>query len=219
MAGQKRLIVVGIVGGSRERDTGKLLESILVLSGYRICHSPQDNLLLFFKEGNDFVLLVNLRMNQIASVLDLGIEFDIIVHTFLEPVDYKNTNLKHILRNAKYILINSDEEKWTVLMEGIDKSIVITYGFNNKATVNLSSYNIHDIIEANICLQRKINAINHNIVEPFELPIKINSRRKADVYTVMAAMLCGLVIGIDIFAIKSHMLFNKKSREEIIIQK
>lgn len=216
MTKDKRLIIVGIVEDSKERPTGKLMESILVLSGYEICHNPQESFLLFFKEDNDFILLVNLEIITIASIADLGIEFDIIIHTFLKPRDYENIDLKYILRNSKYILINSDEENWTFLMEDIDKSIVITYGFNHKATINLSSYNIHEITEANICLQRKIHAINNNIIEPFELPIKINTRDKLDVYLILAVILCGLVIGIDVFSIKSYMFFSKINDGKVI---
>lgn len=219
MTKEKRLILVGILEGSGECNTSKLLESILLVSGYEVCFKPKDNFLLFYKEDSDYILLINIKAGKFSSFADIGMKFDIIIHTYLKPVDYENIRLKHILGDSKYILVNSDEENWDLLIKDVNQPIVITYGFNNKATITLSSYNIHDKIESNIYLQRKIQTINNKLIEPFELPIKTNTKDKLDIYLIIAAILFGLVLELNDFSMDSQIYFEKTEDEKVIIQK
>lgn len=219
MTKEQRLILVGILEESKERTTSQLLESILLLSGYEVCYKSQESFSLFFQQGRDFIFLMNIEADNISAIKEIGIKFDIIIHTFLEVEACVSHSFNHVLESSKYIIINSDEKNWSDLLKDIIKPIVITYGLNNKASVNLSSYNIHDITEANIYLQRKIQTIHNNLVEPFELSIRINTKDKLDIYLIIAVILCSLVIENDIFSMESIVNFGKMENGEIVIKK
>lgn len=77
-------------------------------------------------------------------------------------------DLKEILKNTKYFIVNSD----IINMEQIQNMnlTVITYGFGSKCTVTASSMQEDNII---FCLQRGIENTNNTKIEPQELKIKI----------------------------------------------
>ena len=60
--------------------------------------------------------------------------------------------LRKILSNAKYIILNSDIELDINILNDLNL-VVITYGFNNKSTFSVSSITENSMI---ICLQRII---------------------------------------------------------------
>lgn len=88
----------------------------------------------------------------------------IVIDTTLKQVEY----LKSLLSNTKYVILNAD----IVLEENIFKNlnlIVVTYGFQNKATFTVSSVSEGNII---ICLQRIIKSIGGAKFEPQEFEVK-----------------------------------------------
>ena len=140
--------------------------------------------------------------------MDLGLEFDIIIHTSLNNGIYEKDKLKELVSRSQYIIINSDEDEWIHLLNDNITTIVITYGFNNKASINLSSIDKQDIIEINICVQREIQTINGTIVEPFELPIKIDTKEKVNIYSILSIIACGLVMDKDLGNINISLIYN-----------
>lgn len=207
MAGEARLIIVGVLERETTRVTFELMKDIFIALGYRTIYGTNENFICLLVKDNSYFLLMDLGPGKVSSITNLEIKYNIIIHTFLEPEDYNNKELKCILRESEYLLINSDEKEWPLLIEGIDKPIVLTYGFNNKATVNLSSYNINEALEANVCLQRKVCAINGKLIEPFELAIKMKGKNKPDIYSVIAGISCALVMGTDISSLKTFPSF------------
>lgn len=204
---QQLMTVIGVVEDSKDRITFKVLKEILVRANYEIYYeNKKESMAVLFKE-NVNITVIDINPKIIKSIEDIGIDFNILVHTFLNPNDYKNKSLKKIFRNSNHIIMNCDEDDWTSLLDNNIESIVITYGFNNKATINPSSYNIHDLIETNICLQREIHTINDFIIEPFELPIKIDSTEKLHIYSALAIISCSLLLGIDMFSINNFITF------------
>lgn len=179
------------------------------MSNYTTYYENEFESMAVFNKENNNVMIVDIKSNLISPIQDIGFDFNILIHTFLSHDEYENQRLHKLFSKPEYIIINSDEEKWTYLLSDNIKPVVITYGFNNKATINPSSYDIHDLIEVNICFQREIKRINGIIIEPFELPIKIYSKEKLDIYSVIATITCGLLIGVDKFPIDSFMDFNK----------
>ena len=210
---QQQMIIIGIVEDSKERITFKVLKEILIMTDYKIYYENKNESMAVLIKGNSNITIIDINPKIIKSIEDIGIDFNILVHTFLNPKDYKNKSLKNIFRNSKHIIANCDENNWTSLLDNNIESIVITYGFNNKATINPSSYNIHDLIEANISLQREIHTINNDIIEPFELPIRIDSGNKLDIYPVLSVIACGLLLGIDIFSINPFIILSKNNRQ------
>lgn len=207
---QQQIVVIGVVEDSKDRITFKSLKEILIMGNYKIYYENKNESMAVLIKENINLTIIDINPKIINSIEAIGIDFNILVHTFLNQKDYKNKKLKKIFKNSKHIIANCDEDNWTSLLDNNIESIVITYGFNNKATINPSSYNIHDLIETNICLQREINTINGDVVEPFELPIKIDSREILHIYSVLAIISCSLLLGIDMVAINPLMFFSKK---------
>jgi UDP-N-acetylmuramyl pentapeptide synthase len=201
------MIVIGVVENLRERNTFKLLKEIFFMWNYETIYENKTKSMAILNQNKNYIMIIDISPEKANAIGYIGIDFNIIIHTFLKSVDYDNQNIKDMFLKSKYIIINSDEDRWTSLLDNNVESIVITYGFNNKSTVNPSSYNIHDIIEANIGFQRVIYTILGEDIDPFELPIKINSRSKVDLYSGIAAMACGLILGIDLFLLDEVLEF------------
>ena len=79
-----------------------------------------------------------------------------------------NKNIKNILLNAEYLILNSDINVKIDLIENLDLK-VITYGFNSKSTVTASSVTEEEML---ICVQRNIINIKGKKIEPQEINIK-----------------------------------------------
>lgn len=79
-----------------------------------------------------------------------------------------NKNIKNILLNAEYLILNSDINVKIDLIESLDLK-VITYGFNSKSTVTASSVTEEEML---ICVQRNIINIKGKKIEPQEINIE-----------------------------------------------
>lgn len=204
---EQKIIVIGVIEEIKNRISFQLLKEILSKFQYKTLYTNSSENIIILNKGYSNILLLDIKEELISSIRNMDIKFNIIIHTFLNTKSYEDPNTKNIFNNSEYIIVNCDEENWNRLLENNLKSIIISYGFNNKASINISSYNIDDIIEGNICFQRKIKTINGNIIEPYELPIKINSRDKLDIYGVIATITTSLLMDIDIFSLKDFTRF------------
>ena len=81
------------------------------------------------------------------------------------------------------------------LLGNLENVIAINYGFNNKASLTISNYNIDENIEANLCLQRDIMPFYDEKIEPFEFVLEINLSDEKIIYPVLAAATLNLIIG------------------------
>lgn len=195
------MIVIGVVENLRERNTYKILKEIFYTWNYETIYENKTKSIIILNQNKSYIMIIDISPENTDTIKHMAIDFNIIIHTFLKPADYENHSIKDMFLKSKYIIVNSDEDKWTSLIHKNRESIVITYGFNNKSSINPSSYNIHDIIEANISFQRVIYTILGEEIDPFELPIKLHSRSKVDLYSLIASMTCGLILGIDFFSL------------------
>lgn len=98
----------------------------------------------------------------------------------------KKQVLKQILKNTKYLVINSDIYTKLDMITNINIT-VITYGYNLKATVTASSINEEKIL---LCIQRNIKVDNKIDIEPKEMYAEIIGN---DVYITMAANIIRLI--------------------------
>lgn len=115
---------------------------------------------------------LNIKKEQLIDISEKNIlnikniKFETVVITR----DFKNNELiKTILKDAKYIIINSDLDS-NLKLVGNMESRIITYGFNSKATVTASSVNDEEIF---LCIQRNVKGKNNMIIEPQELKVDI----------------------------------------------
>lgn len=92
----------------------------------------------------------------------------------------KQEELKEFLLDTKYLIMNSDIKSNLNLVKDMDL-IVITYGFNSKATITASSVEDEGLL---LCVQRDIEDINGNIIE--EQEINIDKDENCDDNSIMA---------------------------------
>ena len=106
-----------------------------------------------------------------------NIKFDEIIYNKdinLTEEEYKF--MREIINKTKYILINSDEK--IKIPENILIKI-ITFGFNSKSTIMISSVKENYII---ISVQREIEKLNGDIIENQEKKIEIEQNKKSSIY-------------------------------------
>lgn len=101
-----------------------------------------------------------------------NIRFETILVIDLSRVKGKEEMLNELFQNSKYLVVNADMENDLELINNM-KLNVITFGFNSKSTITASS------VEENllICLQRKIENIDKEVLEPQEIKVKIESKK------------------------------------------
>lgn len=104
-----------------------------------------------------------------------NVKFD----TIIISRNFKNQEtLRQLVSKAEYIVINEDFGNKDEMLENINGNIV-TYGFNSKATITMSSVTDDSIL---ICIQRNIN-YKGACIEQQE--IKIIKDENIDVYDIM----------------------------------
>ena len=83
-----------------------------------------------------------------------------------------NETVRKILENATYLLVNADSKIDFQIFIGLDLSI-ITYGFNPKATVTVSSSESKKLL---LCIQRNIITVDNIIIEPQEIFVNLSGK-------------------------------------------
>lgn len=105
-------------------------------------------------------------------------------------IDKKINDIKHLKQVAshvKYVILNSDLSIDFRTFENLDLT-VITYGFNSKATLTVSSVSENSLI---ICLQRIIGNVFGEKYDPQEFETKID--KNIDIYAVICVQILLLI--------------------------
>lgn len=135
-------------------------------------------------------MLSNNFSNNIIFITNENIEYikNIRFETVVIDAKIKDIkNLKVIVSNARYVILNSDLEINLDVLEDLSLTI-ISYGFNNKATLTVSSISENNLI---ICLQRIIKNIFDEKYEPQEFEVKIHEN--VDIYAVICVHILLLI--------------------------
>ncbi len=128
-------------------------------------------------------LIHNFQKEQIIFITDKNIENmkNIRFETVVIDTNLKHIKeLQHIILNAKYILLNADIVLDLSMLKDLNL-IVISYGFQNKATFTVSSVSETNII---ICLQRIMKTVYKRQYDPQEFEV-INSQA-ADIHAIIS---------------------------------
>lgn len=121
--------------------------------------------------------IININKKSIENIKN--IKFDVLViNEDIEEL-LKNSNyLEDILKKANYVIINSDINN-NVLNIGAN---IITYGFNAKATITISSIKKENIM---LCIQRNIKRIDGKLIEEQEKNIQIEKNNANKLYNIL----------------------------------
>lgn len=133
-----------------------------------------------FKESN--VEIIEITKQCVKNLKN--IKFEEII--FLEDISLNEDEYKYMnemISKAKYIIFNSDIEMNILKQIEIQKPIkFITFGFNSKSTITISSIKEEKVI---VCIQRDIEKINGKILEIQEKEIISKNAKKIYNYLVV----------------------------------
>lgn len=112
--------------------------------------------------------IFNINNRNIENIKNIRFE-TIVINDSINKLLENSKYLEEIIRNAKYLVINTDVVKDISILGGVNKNI-ITYGLNQKAIITISSVEDEDIM---ICIQKSFKDINEQDIEEQEFNIKI----------------------------------------------
>ncbi|MBR1653481.1 MAG: hypothetical protein IJ690_00790 [Clostridia bacterium] len=155
------MLFIGIVTDSKsEKDIEKLLTNNKFLT---------ENNVIFIKEKN---------IDNIKNV-----HFDTVV---INRKFEKEDELNKLLENTKNVVINMDTNVDNTELNVINSNI-ITYGFNSKSSITISSVTDDDVL---ICVQRNIY---NNFGEIEVQEIKIENNENYNIYDLIIVLVLFLV--------------------------
>lgn len=125
-------------------------------------------------KGTD-IEIIEITKQSIKNVRNIKFEEIIFLQNIkLENEEYEYMN--EIISKTKYLIINEDIEIDVLKNINLDKPIkLITFGFNSKSTITISSVNDEKII---VCVQRDIEKPNGEILECQEKQIILKNNKK-----------------------------------------
>ena len=123
--------------------------------------------------------IIEITKDSIKNIKNVVFDDLIILEDIkLELNEYQYMN--ELISKIKYLIINSDINIQCLNNLEIEKPIkVITFGFNTKATITISSVKEEKII---VCLQRDIEKHNNEIIETQEKEIEIDRVSNRKIY-------------------------------------
>ena len=120
------------------------------------------------KNTDNKLEIFNINSRNIENIKNIRFE-TIVINDSINKLLENSKYLEEIIRNAKYLVINTDVVKDISILGGVNKNI-ITYGLNQKAIITISSVEDEDIM---ICIQKSFKDINEKDIEEQEFNIKI----------------------------------------------
>ena len=112
-----------------------------------------------------------------------NVKFD----TFLlgKKITTKQETIREIVKRTDYFILNSDVKENLQLLDNLDLKL-ITYGYNQKASVTTSSVEEGKVI---VCLQRGIKNIYQEEIEPQEIELKADKNENNSAILELASLL------------------------------
>ncbi len=134
--------------------------------------------------------IININKKSIENIKN--IKFDILViHQNIENLLKNSKYLEDIIVKTSYVMINSDVKNDLSLFKNIGANI-ITYGFNAKATITISSIKEENTM---LCIQRSIRGMKNYIIEEQEIGIKIEKNNVNKLYNVLVIFTILVIYG------------------------
>lgn len=136
---------------------------------------------------------LNLRESSVLFIKEKSIENikNIKFETILLDREFKNVEmLKILLKNVKYLVINSDIGCNLNLLDNLEMT-VITYGFNSKSTITASSVNDEEVL---VCVQRNILDVKKRKIEPQEIKREMQNDASSTMAITAILLIYGKII-------------------------
>ena len=123
---------------------------------------------------------ININLKSIENVKN--IKFDIlVVNENIENLLNHSKYLEDIISKSLYVIVNSDIKNNLSSLKKA-KANIITYGFNAKATITISSIKEENTM---LCVQRSLKGIGENVIEEQEISIEIEKNNINKLYNVL----------------------------------
>ena len=196
------MLFIGLIEDDNCTSMLKIISSLLKLSGYNNVYENISGDIVGFCNGYRMLILFELVSKDLNDGCFNNFSFDVIVNSSVSNCDYNYIN--KILKMSKVCILNTDESDLTILLSELEDIIAITYGYNSKATVTISSYNIDQYIEANLFLQRDLTPLRGEKIEPFEFLLELTSTNKDYIYPLLAASTLNLWLGDSVLNMKPY---------------
>lgn len=138
----------------------------------------------FDKKKVDFINLETKTIQNLKNV-----KFDIILISDLNKIEKDNCFSK-IISNSSISIINADIKENLRVLDDL-KGMVITYGFNKKATITISSVKENNI---SIYIQRGIEDIRGRKIEPIEYVEDIRDIKNIEISDIIGVKSLGNIL-------------------------
>lgn len=201
------ILFIGVLERDEDRDVLNVIKQFLELSKFQIIYEYIDSTIIGFCKADQILIVFDLLEEDLLGEDMTRLDFDILVHNL--PENGQISLVNDILARSKICVLNSDDESLISLARGLSNTLTITYGFNGKATLTISSYDVDPIIKINLCLQRDITSLNGNKTEPFEFCISIDSTDEKKIYPLLAGAALNIIMG--------DTILNKNQEDYILL--
>ena len=132
--------------------------------------------------------IINVNNQNIDNIKNIKFETVVIGNNAEKIITHKDL-IEKICENAKYLIIDSDNEIELNFLENKEINI-ITYGLNHKATLTLSSRNENSLL---VALQRNIRNVENQVIEAKEMNIILEESNKLNIEEVLVITIITLL--------------------------
>lgn len=134
--------------------------------------------------------IININKKSIGNVKNIRFE-TVVINDDLTDFLNNSKYLEDIIKNSKYLVINSDVVKNLDVLVN-NKINIITYGLNQKAMVTMSSIKSENIL---ICVQSKFENSIGQMIEEQEVNVKISKNNLKKICNSMAVFSVLVIYG------------------------
>lgn len=202
--------IIGVTGDEEKNTVSSILDSIFKNAGY-------SSVVVFSKDISNIkivesvnIIIINISKRDIEIIINLGIELDVIVDVSValelcKEYDYFYDKVRLVkkLKPKKLLIINTDDESSIKLAYANQEVVIMTYGLNGRSSLTASSLELDSNIKLNLCLQRTMETVCNNYIEPFEYPIEVDLTGMCNLYCTFAIMSVALYFNIELETIKT----------------
>lgn len=121
--------------------------------------------------------IVCINNKSIENVKNIKFEI-LVIQNSLDKVDEKKEYVRAIIKNSKYILLNTDKTVNDDIFKDMNVKI-LTYGLKQKTTITASSIEEDKVI---ISIQRGFKNIKGKIIDQQEIPVQLTKNSTINLY-------------------------------------